>query len=61
MELLTIEEVATRLRTPVPTLRYWRHKGEGPRSFRLGRRVMYRSEDVEEWVRARMAADEVVA
>ena len=41
-ELLTITEAAGVLRTPVATLRYWRHLGTGPRSFRLGRRVLYR-------------------
>jgi hypothetical protein len=44
--LLTLDEAATLLRTPVATLRYWRHLGGGPDSFRLGRRVMYRWEDV---------------
>ena len=38
------------LRTPVATLRYWRHRGIGPASFRLGRRVLYRSEDLHRWV-----------
>ena len=42
-ELLTITEAAELLRAPVATLRYWRHLGTGPRSFRLGRRVLYRS------------------
>ena len=39
-ELLTIGEAAQLLRTPVATLRYWRHLGTGPHSFRLGRRVL---------------------
>lgn len=40
--LLTIDEAAAIVRAPVATLRYWRHLGTGPRSFRLGRRVLYR-------------------
>jgi predicted DNA-binding transcriptional regulator AlpA len=49
--LLTGAEVAERLNMPQATLRYWRHVGEGPRSFRLGpRRVMYRERDVEQWL-----------
>ena len=51
-ELLTITEVAELLRTPVATLRYWRHLGIGPASFRIGRRVMYRRSDVEDWINA---------
>ena len=51
-ELLTITEAAELLRTPVATLRYWRHLGTGPRSFRLGRRVLYRSDDLRSWIDA---------
>ena len=49
-ELLTIAEAAELLRAPVATLRYWRHLGTGPRSFRLGRRVLYRREDLQAWI-----------
>ncbi len=51
-ELLTITEAAELLRAPVATLRYWRHHGTGPRSFRLGRRVLYRSENLRTWIDA---------
>jgi excisionase family DNA binding protein len=52
-ELLTITEAAEFLRTPVATLRYWRHLGTGPRSFRLGRRVLYRRVDLHAWLDVR--------
>jgi excisionase family DNA binding protein len=55
--LLTFDETAAYLRTPVATLRYWRHLGTGPRSFRLGRRVMFRREDVEGWLSERLEAE----
>ena len=51
-ELLTITEAAELLRAPVATLRYWRHLGIGPRSFRIGRRVLYRSDDLLSWIDA---------
>lgn len=51
-EVLTITEAAELLRAPVATLRYWRHLGTGPRSFRLGRRVLYRRDDLQAWVEA---------
>lgn len=51
-ELLTIAEAAQLLRAPVATLRYWRHLGTGPRSFRLGRRVLYRRDDLRSWIDA---------
>ncbi len=51
-DLLTITEAAELLRAPVATLRYWRHLGTGPASFRLGRRVLYRREDLNAWIDA---------
>lgn len=54
--LLTTDEVARYLGVPVQTLYAWRHKGIGPRSFRVGRFVRYRHEDVQIWLRER--ADE---
>jgi len=49
-ELLTSVEAAQITRTPLATLRYWRHLGIGPRSFRIGRRVVYRKTDLHEWI-----------
>lgn len=47
---LTTDEVAELTRTPAETVRYWRHVGKGPQSFKLGRRVLYAIEDVEAFV-----------
>ena len=55
-ELLPITEAAEVLRTPVATLRYWRHLGTGPRSFRLGRRVLNRRDDLRTWIDAQREA-----
>jgi hypothetical protein len=49
-KLLTISEAADIVRAPIATLRYWRHLGTGPRSFRLGRRVLYRYDDLITWI-----------
>jgi DNA-binding transcriptional MerR regulator len=49
-DLLTLTEAAAFLRAPVATLRYWRHLGIGPEGFRLGRRLLYRREDLDRWV-----------
>lgn len=48
--LLSIEEVAAIVRLPVATLRYWRHLGSGPRSFKVGRHVRYWRSQVLEWL-----------
>jgi predicted DNA-binding transcriptional regulator AlpA len=49
-QLLHIEEVAHRLRTPVSTLRDWRRRGIGPKSTRIGRRLVYRETEVTDWL-----------
>ena len=49
-ELLTMNEVANLVRVPVATLRYWRHLGTGPRSFRIGRSVRYWHSEVLHWL-----------
>ena len=56
-DLLTIDEAAAIVRAPVATLRYWRHLGTGPASFRLGRRVLYRRGDLVSWIHAREQSD----
>ncbi len=55
-ELLTIGEAADVVRCPIATLRYWRHLGIGPCSFRVGRRVLYRRGDIETWIAAQREA-----
>jgi excisionase family DNA binding protein len=49
---LTTDEVAELLRTPAETVRYWRHEGKGPRSFKVGRRVLYAVTDVDAFIAA---------
>jgi DNA-binding transcriptional MerR regulator len=57
--LLTQAEVAERLRRPVATLRFWRHKGTGPKSANVGGRVLYRESDVEQWISAKFELADV--
>ena len=38
-ELLTLDDVAEILRTPVNTVRWWRQEGTGPEFFKIGRRL----------------------
>ncbi len=57
-DLIFLDEVPQRY--PVlneSTLRYWRHKGEGPPSARIGRRVIYRVKDIKAWIDAQFAAE----
>jgi DNA-binding transcriptional MerR regulator len=50
--LLLPEEVADRVRRPKTTLAFWRTRGIGPKSARVGGRVLYRESDVEQWISA---------
>jgi hypothetical protein len=49
-EMLTLQEACTYLRIPEGTLRYWRHLGTGPRSFKIGRHVRYWKTDLILWL-----------
>jgi DNA-binding transcriptional MerR regulator len=55
-DLLTTSEVSAITRKPVGTLRYYRNKGIGPKSGRLGGRIVYRLSDVERWIESQLAA-----
>ncbi len=56
-EHLTTDEVAELFRTVPGTVRYWRHLGKGPRSFKVGRRVLYRRTDVQAWADAALSGE----
>lgn len=56
-DLINIQEAADLTRTPVATLRWWRHEGIGPKSARMGRRVVYRRADVLAWIDAHFGDD----
>jgi excisionase family DNA binding protein len=53
---LTTAELASLLRTSPETVRYWRHIGSGPKSFKIGRRVLYAAEDVDAYIAEARAA-----
>jgi len=52
VRLLTIAEAAERLGRPVATLYDWRYKKTGPKSAKLGGRLVYREADLEAWIDA---------
>ena len=57
MKIMMLREVSERTRVPEATLRYWRHLGSsGPKSFSLGKRVVYSEDDVEQWIADQYAA-----
>jgi hypothetical protein len=60
-EYLTIEEVAARYRRTVPTVRYWRHTGYGPKGVKAGTVVLYPRASVEAFDRELAAGAEAEA
>jgi predicted DNA-binding transcriptional regulator AlpA len=51
-EIMLLPEVAKMTRLSEDTIRWLRHTGTGPRSGKLGRRVVYRRSDVQAWIDA---------
>lgn len=51
--LLSPAELATYLAIPVQTIYQWRHRGEGPPGYRVGRHVRYRWSDIQAWLDGR--------
>ncbi|MGZ3172135.1 MAG: helix-turn-helix transcriptional regulator [Croceibacterium sp.] len=50
--LLTPDQTSDRLHTPVATLQYWRTTGRGPRYLKIGRKIFYRSGDIDQFIAA---------
>lgn len=55
--LLTAQEVAAKLRISVHALHQMRHKGQGPKGWISGRRLVYDVEEVRRYIKeqARLA------
>lgn len=53
---MTVDEVASYTGIAAATLRYYRSARRGPRSYKLGRRVVYDPADVDAWVAQQKAA-----
>ena len=59
VELLTIEEVAERLRVSVLTVRWLRQEGRFVPAIRVGRRLMWDVRDVAAWLESQRETPEV--
>lgn len=54
---LNLQKAAEYLGLSPNTLYVWRHRRQGPPSFRMGRRVMYRISALDKWVRDQEVSD----
>lgn len=52
-KLLTPDETAELLNTPIANLSAWRYNGTGPAFIRVGRQIRYRPDDLEAWLESR--------
>ena len=48
--LWSVQETSHYLSIPVATLYRWRHRGDGPRSYRVGRHLRYDPTEVRQWL-----------
>ncbi|OBF42643.1 transcriptional regulator [Mycolicibacterium peregrinum] len=55
-EIIGTESVSQMTNIPKGTLRYFRSTDQGPASFTLGKRVVYRRSEVERWIAAQEKA-----
>jgi predicted DNA-binding transcriptional regulator AlpA len=54
--ILRLQEISTATGVPLATLRWWRHRGIGPKTWTLGRRVVAFEDDVEAWIQQQAQA-----
>ena len=54
-ELLSASDLAEYLGVPVSTIHYWRARRQGPRGFKVGKRLVFRAQDVASWLAERHA------
>jgi len=47
---LTVPELASEFRVPIQTVYSWRFRGKAPKSYRVGRRLLFRRTDVDAWL-----------
>lgn len=56
-KIMTLPEVAEVTRIPLATLRFYRASNQGPRTWKLGGRVVAYEDDVQSWLDEQYAAD----
>ena len=55
-EYLLADEAADLMRVPVATLYAWRHRRTGPPARRVGKRLLYRRDELIAWVEDQVAS-----
>jgi predicted DNA-binding transcriptional regulator AlpA len=55
--ILRLQEITDRTGIPLATLRWYRHRNVGPKTWKLGRHVVAYEDDVNAWIEQQAAAD----
>ena len=50
---MTVEQLAELVHSTPDGIRAQRHRGNGPKGVRIGRRILFRPEDVAAWLEER--------
>ena len=56
MDIVSTADAAQIIGVVPGTLRYWRYMDIGPKSFRVGRHVKYRREDIGAWLESQLVS-----
>lgn len=56
--ILDVKEAAEFLKLSPDTLRWMRHVGTGPMSFKIGRKIAYRESDIQAYVDEQVRKEE---
>lgn len=54
--IVRLQKIADETGIPVATLRWYRHRGIGPKTWKLGRYVVAYEDDVHAWIDKQAAA-----
>jgi len=52
----TVEDLARAFHTTVHAIYAMRHRGQGPKAIKVGRKLLFRDSDIEAWLREREEA-----
>ena len=52
----TVEELAEAFHTTVHAIYAMRHRGQGPKAIKVGRKLLFRESDIERWLAERAEA-----
>lgn len=59
--LLTVDQLAEALGVPKATVYKWTHEGTAPRSYKVGRHLRFKADDVATWLESKASEPQPAA